>query len=387
MSKPDQEVRRPTEIRVRPRHRRDLGDLGSLKESISKIGLLHPVVISPTGLLIAGERRLKAIRDLKWDWVPVRVVHSLDDALKALEAERDENTCRKDFAPSEAVALARDLEPLERESAKARQAAAGPSTGKGRKSIGVGKLPEPVKGRAKEKIAKAVGVARRTLDKAQKVVEAAERDPGKYTSLRDQMDKTGNVHGAYRKLEQDNRRLERPSKPLPSGSYRLIYADPPWKYEHVETESRSIENQYPTMDLKDICNLKIPAADDSVLFLWATSPKLAEALQVMDAWGFSYRTCAVWDKVKMGMGYYFRQQHELLLVGARGALPVPHPSDRPASLFRVKRGRHSEKPSRVYKLIESMYPAFTADDRIELFARETRAGWAKPWSNEPAVAS
>jgi len=184
---------------------------------------------------------------------------------------------------------------------------------------------------------------------------------------------------------RDQRRDERQPTPIPAGVFRLLYADPPWRYEHVETESRAIENQYPTMDLDAICALPVPAADDAVLYLWATSPKLEEAMRVIDAWGFTYRTCAVWDKELIGMGYYFRQQHELLLVAARGALPVPEPSARPSSVIRERRGPHSEKPAIVYELLEAMYPTFTAIDRIELFSRTARLGWAT-WSNEPAVA-
>lgn len=179
----------------------------------------------------------------------------------------------------------------------------------------------------------------------------------------------------------------RPPKALPPGQFRLLYADPPWRYQHLpQTESRRIENQYPTMELAAICALRVPAADDAVLFLWATSPKLAEALEVITAWGFTYTTCAVWDKERMGMGYYFRQQHELLLVATRGALPVPKDSLRMSSVIRVRRGAHSEKPARVYELLEAMYPHFTAADRVELFARRQRPGWTT-WSNEPAVAS
>jgi N6-adenosine-specific RNA methylase IME4 len=168
----------------------------------------------------------------------------------------------------------------------------------------------------------------------------------------------------------------------PVGQFRLLYVDPPWEYEHIVTESRAIANQYPTLTLDAICALTPPAAPDAVLFLWATSPKLAEAFQVLQAWDFSYRTCAVWDKEIVGMGYYFRQQHELLLVAARGAAPVPEPSDRPASVFRVRRGRHSAKPQQVYELLEAMYPTLTAHDRVELFARQPRAGWTV-WGNEP----
>jgi N6-adenosine-specific RNA methylase IME4 len=188
-----------------------------------------------------------------------------------------------------------------------------------------------------------------------------------------------------REGDRDHIAGARPTRPLPVGQFRLIYADPPWQYEHIATESRAIENQYPTMPLEAICDLPVPAAPDAVLFLWATSPKLAEAMQVIERWDFSYRTCAIWDKERMGMGYYFRQQHELLLVAARGALPVPEPSDRPPSVIRLPRGAHSDKPAIVYGLIERMYPTFTADDRLELFARQSRAGWTM-WGNEPAVA-
>ena len=187
-----------------------------------------------------------------------------------------------------------------------------------------------------------------------------------------------------REGDRDHIASARPMRLLPVGTFRLIYADPPWQYEHIATESRAIENQYPTMTLEAICQLAVPAAPDAVLFLWATSPKLAEAMHVIERWDFSYRTCAIWDKERMGMGYYFRQQHELLLVAARGTLPVPAPSDRPPSVIRLPRGTHSDKPAVVYGLLERMYPTFTAEDRIELFARRPRDGWTM-WGNEPAA--
>lgn len=189
------------------------------------------------------------------------------------------------------------------------------------------------------------------------------------------------VRNEQREEERAQLREERPSRSLPAGKYCLLYADPPWQYEHVVTESRAIENQYPTMTLQDICALQIPAADDAVLYLWATSPKLAEAITVIQSWGFSYRTCAVWDKGVIGMGYYFRQQHELLLVAARGSLPAPDPSNRPPSLITIKRQEHSAKPAFVYELLETMYPTFTETEKVELFARSVRPGWAS-WGNE-----
>jgi N6-adenosine-specific RNA methylase IME4/ParB-like chromosome segregation protein Spo0J len=377
MSEKEQgEIRRPTEISVRERHRKDMGDIEGLKASLVSVGLLHPIVITPDGALIAGERRLRAVKELKWDWVPVRVVATLSEAVKLLKAERDENSVRKDFTPSEGVALARDLEPLERVDAKARESEGG-------KKKGLGKFPDP--GRAKDKIARAVGVDRKTLAKATAVVEAAEREPEKFKRIADQMDRTGNVHGAYKEVTRAakiDKIANAAVAPLEKTSrqYPIILADPPWLYEHVETESRAIENHYPTMTLDDICALPVNALalGDAILFMWATSPKLAEAIRVVEAWGFTYRTCAVWVKDKIGMGYYFRQQHELILVGVKGGPPMPAPPDRPSSVIEAPRGAHSAKPEAVYELIERMYPTWP---RIELFARSPREGWDS-WGNQ-----
>jgi N6-adenosine-specific RNA methylase IME4 len=168
--------------------------------------------------------------------------------------------------------------------------------------------------------------------------------------------------------------------PLSERRYSVLYLDPPWRYEHVKTESRAIENQYPTMALEEICALPVAplCAEHATLFMWTTSPKLAEAMRVLEAWQLTYRTCAVWVKSQLGMGYYFRQRHELLLVATRGEPPTPKPSNRPQSVIEAPRGKHSAKPTVVYDLIEKMYPDLP---RIELFARTAREGWDR-WGNE-----
>lgn len=169
---------------------------------------------------------------------------------------------------------------------------------------------------------------------------------------------------------------------IPKGKFSVIYADPPWKYEHSKTDSRMIENQYPTMELDDICGMAIEeiSADDCILFMWTTSPKLKESFKVLNAWAFTYKTCAVWDKEKIGMGYYFRQQHELLLIATRGKIGVPEPHNRPSSIIKSPRGKHSKKPDIVYKIIEAMYPN---NKKIELFCRKPQKGW-KSYGNEIA---
>jgi len=161
-------------------------------------------------------------------------------------------------------------------------------------------------------------------------------------------------------------------------TYGVIYADPPWKYDYSKSNSRKIENQYPTMELEDICGLTIPTAKHCTLFLWATNPKLREALQVLVAWEFDYRTNLVWVKDKVGMGYYARQRHELLLVATKGSPGTPSDRVRPDSVFESPRLKHSQKPDCVYGMIEKMYPK---KRKLELFAREARDGW-DAWGNQ-----
>lgn len=165
------------------------------------------------------------------------------------------------------------------------------------------------------------------------------------------------------------------------GQYPVIYADPPWEYDFMSVDAWKVENHYPTMATEDICALPVfdVATEDAILFLWATAPKLVDAIQVIRAWDFTYKTCAIWDKKWTGMGNYFRIQHELLLIATRGEIPPPITKNRPASIVRHKRSTtHSEKPDVFYDIIEAMYPELP---KLELFARTPREGWIN-WGNE-----
>jgi N6-adenosine-specific RNA methylase IME4 len=183
-------------------------------------------------------------------------------------------------------------------------------------------------------------------------------------------------------FKEENKRLElwgKTVKPMPEGKFDIIYADPPWRYDTTQSACRAIENNYPTMELNDICKLKIPSADNSVLFLWATAPKLFEAFEVIKKWGFKYRTNMVWIKDKIGMGYYVRGRHELLLIAIKGRPKVPATADRQDSIIFGGRTEHSEKPHSVYDIIESSYP----DSKyIEIFARKKHSEKWEAWGNE-----
>ena len=165
------------------------------------------------------------------------------------------------------------------------------------------------------------------------------------------------------------------------GKYAVIYSDPPWRYENPSfgLSSRRIENHYPTMSLDEIRAMPVRdiAHDNAVLFLWATAPKLYECMQVIDAWGFNYRTCMVWAKDKIGLGYYVRNQHELLLICKRGDMPPPEEA-RCSSLIVAPRLEHSAKPDKFYDIIDAMYPGVR---KIELFNRGGIDGW-NIWGNQ-----
>jgi len=163
--------------------------------------------------------------------------------------------------------------------------------------------------------------------------------------------------------------------------YSVVLADCPWDfqpYSRITGMDRSAENHYPVMDLDSIKALKVPAADDCVLFLWATVPMLVQAIEVMVAWGFEYRSHVVWLKDRVGTGYWFRNRHELLLVGVRGTIPAPLPGMQSESVITAPVGRHSEKPEVFHELIERWYPDVP---KLEMFARTRRAGWSA-WGAE-----
>ena len=166
---------------------------------------------------------------------------------------------------------------------------------------------------------------------------------------------------------------------LPDKRYGVILADPEWRFEPWSRETGldrcSADNHYPTSETAAIAARDVAsiAAPDCVLFLWATVPMLPQALDVMAAWGFAYRSHQVWDKGVAGTGYWHRNRHELLLLGVRGDVPCPAPGDNPESLFAAPRGRHSAKPDCVLEQIERLYPSLP---KIELHRRGApRPGW------------
>ena len=171
--------------------------------------------------------------------------------------------------------------------------------------------------------------------------------------------------------------------PQLTGKYRVIYADPPWKYSDamfIDGYKVSAEMHYPPMTIDELCTLPVKemAEDNAVLFLWVTSPILEEAFKVIHAWGFEYKTSFVWDKVKHNFGHYNSVRHEFLLVCTRGSCTPDNPKLYDSVLSIEKSDKHSEKPEEFRAIIDDLY---THGNKIELFARKRIDGW-EAYGNE-----
>ena len=203
------------------------------------------------------------------------------------------------------------------------------------------------------------------------------------------------IYNVY-KEDAENRLLTNPLPdlypPFPKKKFSVIYADPPWDYggkmqfdksgklEHNADLSKRVfisaaNFQYPTVKTTDLMRIPILdlAEEDCLLFMWATSPHLAQAISLGEAWGFKYRTVAfVWDKMNHNPGQYTLSNTELCLVFKRGKIPTPRGVRNQQQLIRAPRGKHSEKPVEVIEAITRMFPT---QNKIELFARRPAKGW------------
>ena len=174
-----------------------------------------------------------------------------------------------------------------------------------------------------------------------------------------------------------------------SGQFGTILADPPWRFQNrtgkVAPEHQRLR-RYATMSLDEICAMPVVqhAAEKSHLYLWVPNALLREGLDVMDAWGFKYKSNVVWSKIRKdggpdgrGVGFYFRNVTEILLFGIRGRLRTGPAGRRQVNIISTRKREHSRKPDEAYGLIESCSPG----PYLELFARDARTGW-RQWGDE-----
>jgi N6-adenosine-specific RNA methylase IME4 len=399
-----------SDITVPPDRMRQLRPkvVDELAESISERGLLHSITLRPRPrkgyLLVAGRHRLEAVRKLGQDTIRAEVCEGLD-ADAALLAQIDENLIRADLSPAErAMHIGRRKELYEKLHPETKPTkAGGPGRAKTRRQNGNDTAERFTKDAAKKtgkpertiqrdasraKIAALGDVVGTALDEGAeldalaKLPEAAQRDLIERAKAGERV----TAKHVLKKLRRETREqeladaTEAASQALGCKVYGLIYADPAWRFElwAESGKDRVADNHYPTMTTDQIAALPVPAANDSVLFLWATPMMLPEAIEVMRSWGFTYKSLITWVKDRDGLGYWVRNRVELLLIGTRGNVPAPTPGEQPPQVIEAPRGRHSEKPEIFAEIIGRMFPS---TPKLEMFARDARPGW-NAWGNE-----
>ncbi|MDQ2084607.1 hypothetical protein RA307_30875, partial [Xanthobacteraceae bacterium Astr-EGSB] len=359
------------DIKVGDRARKDMGDIAALAASIDARGaLLEPIVIAPDGTLIDGERRMLAWAKSKVggygkEPIPVSIV----DIDSIIAGEYDANEQREAFKPTELVAIKRAIEA--KLAAAAHERKGHGLTAPGRKMTG----EVEGKGRTSDRVGAAAGVSGRTVQKAEKVVEAAERDPERFGKLVDDMNRTGKVDGAFKRLQimEATDRLREAPPPLPgNGPYVAGSIDYPWPHESdddqasIDERGRSLR-PYPAMSIEAgevFMREKVAPlfGPNAALGFWTTNHHLVNgaAHRLIAALGPDWRasTMLTWAKDKIGRGQVLRDKTEHCIVLMRGK-PVVNVlgEDPPSTLLFGPRRDNSQKPEDFYLLWERTFPA------------------------------
>ena len=363
-------------------------EFDALKADIAANGLREAIWLHPDGRIIDGRNRYRACCELGIE--PEYHTWNCSGSLVSFVVSL--NLHRRHLTPIQRAAIAVDILPMLEDEAHERQRG-------GQGGILLDQKIDQANGerapQATEQAAQIVGTNRqyvsdmkRYKDEAPEVFELARAGvvngsgARKLAKLDDDMrsvvvDKlrSGEETDVQKALRQAvDQKLSTYVAPLPTGKYRVIYADPPWSYGNTMPPGTTQPDEYyrlmPTPEIAAM-PVKDLAEDNAVLFLWTTSPHLEESFDVIRGWGFQYKTSFVWDKVKHNMGHYNSVRHEFLLVCVRGSCPpdVPKLFD---SVQVCERGEHSVKPELFREIIDTIYPFGT---RLELFARRPVDGW------------
>lgn len=334
-----------------------------LQADIQHRGMIEPLWIYQ-GQILDGRNRYQACKALGLD--PKTQVYDGNDPIGFVLSM---NLHRRHLTASQKAAIAAEALPIFESEAKKRQAT---STG-GSKPQLTAQMPEAAKGEAREQAAKAFGVSPRYISEAKAIKEDL---PDVFERL-----KSGKKTLTAARREVQREKATKAAPPLPTDKFRVLYADPPWKYGDQLTEDYGPTRfHYPALTITQLCALPIAdlATDTAVLFMWVTSPILPECFAVIRAWGFEYKASFVWDKIKHNMGHYNSVRHEFLLVCTRGSC-LPDTRTLIDSVQTIERTEHSAKPEAFRQIIDQLY---THGKKLELFARgDTVRGWDR-WGND-----
>lgn len=360
-------------------------EYASLKEDIQRHGLREPIWLSKDGRIIDGRHRYQACRELKIE--PTFTRNNWEDDETIAYAVVSLNLKRRHLNESQRAMVAARVKPIYEKAAERRQKA------------GVVADPRGQKGSSAKLAAKDLHVGERTVMHASRVLEQATKelvhavDTGliavtaaatlsKFPEMLQKKitkmiaeGKAKNVRLALKAERQREQVKAIEATDAVTGEYSCVVVDPPWRFNKTRADDDTQRGQtpYPTMTEAEISAIKIPAADNCILFLWTTNAHLVtgEASRVLYAWGFEPKTLLTWKKSRIGVGDWLRGATEHAILATKGH-PVMVPPI-PSTILEADVGEHSEKPQAFYDLVAAHCPG----TKVELFARKMRDGWAQ----------
>lgn len=341
----------------------------ALKKSIKIKGMYIPIIISH-GIVVDGHHRFKICKELG---IEIKTItRDFDNKLDEKEFVIISNLRRRQLNDWQKVGLGEELLKIESERAKKRMSLGGSGI---KVSSNDPTLIEEF-GTATKIVSKELGMSEAQFKRGIAVKKELRDKPEEYQSIIKSIDRDEiKISTAYGQIKRKAEPL--PEISLPDGEFNVIYADPPWSFE-MDNSRGAAQREYSTMQIEDICNLKIPSAEDAILFLWVPNSLLRQGMQVVEKWGFQYKTHFVWVKNRIGIGSWLRNQHEVMFIAVKGDIGTPETSNRYSSVINAELGKHSKKPEILYEMIEKMYPKHKY---LELFARNKRDGW-ESWGNQ-----
>ena len=346
-----------------------------LEKSILEEGC-RDALVAWEGILVDGHNRYEICEKHGIPYDVVEMVFANRD--EAMLWMIDNQRSRRNLETPDRILLAQKKTAILAKKARERQVAQGGD----RKSetyknafINIDKSdPEPRINVQKETAALA-GVSTGTLAQFEYVQK---RKPEMIEDIRN---KDMSINQAYQAVKKEERKeviqkqideIEQGVMVQPDGLFDVIAIDPPWNYgTSYDAGGRRVANPYPEMTQQELKAIELPAKDDCVLFLWTTQKFIWDAKELLDAWGFTYRSMFVWDKEKIGMGDLVRMQCEFCLIGIKGK-PIFKDNHGIRDIIREPRREHSRKPDSFYQIVGDM----CVGRKLEYFSREQREGWS-----------
>lgn len=350
-------------LKPHPKNEAIYGEDGfqDLVDSISELGVLQAIYARPDNVVISGHRRWRAAKEVGKQVPVIRVKYPTE--LDELQAIIEHNRYRIKNG-QQLYNEGEELEKIEVERASERM------------KMGKEKFPYPDQlGQSRDIVAKTIGLGSgKQWDKLKYVAEH------KPELLKDIKPEGISIHRAWKLVDH-----EVVSKPTiiphePEGLFSVIAIDPPWPYQtkanDYDPEGRVIAPPYMDMSIEDIQRIKLPMAENCIVFLWVTNAFMHEAYHCLEAWGLTPKTILTWfkganeDKVQRGVGHWLRGQTEHCIMAVRGK-PRLYPYESSGTAFFALNKGHSKKPDEFFEMINRICPG----RKLEWFSRLKREGW------------